>query len=291
MVKKIKRKKSSIKNVYFSLIRGFNDFRHRANETIDDIDELIYRLIDEHPSKYQLQEKEEYLSVYVVENSNRNEIECRLFEHIKQLLKSSISRDVKVELVNDMHDANLILFSISEHLSEQAINLLKHISVKKIGIVTSGAARVDLKGVNQLTIVSQSVDNQLADKYLLSMFNARHAKLVRLPLSYMLDVKRDPSTMRIYQVDYHQTLFEFGLLTLMAYALPSRYSHLMINCQNESQATMVANTIKTDSIKISNVGSTVAIQVNQPKSTWSNAVKAHGEMQLLHAMRKVLENG
>lgn len=287
-MKKLKQVKTRNKDWLATVIDKCQQFTYQFDDHVDRVDDWIDLKLKR--QNQTIVKSNSLIKVYLLVNVPTNEIDSKIFDQLRLTLKNDLSQDSNIKLSATIESADLVIFSISEHLSLNAIRYLSNIDIPKIGIVTSASASFDFSKMKNLTIVSQFVDNELSDKHLLSMFNVRDGQLKKIILSYLLDTARDPDITNVYEVRYHQTLFEFGLLALMAYALPARYSHLIIKCENEDQAKVVAKAIKTDTSNISNVNNTVAICVNEPRSSYSEAVKSHGEMSMLKLMRRVVES-
>lgn len=193
----------------------------------------------------------------------------------------------KIQLVEDIDFADVILFTVSEHLSTHSMKLLSRSKVPKIGIITSVSSKRSFNNVTNLMFVYQMTNVKDFGDTLKSLYKSSDADTSRLMLSYLIDVVRDEQTLNSYKVAYHPILLKSGLLTLMASSLPSRYSHLLIECSTDEESQYVASQLIINDASISQIDNFVSIQVNTQKGLAADVIQTHGEASLLKLIRKV----
>lgn len=239
-----------------------------------------------------LKDTRDHINVYFLENLIENEIESRLFSQFKKIFKSSSIQDGNMSRCTNINEADVVIFSISEHLSQDYVTLLEKLTIPKIGIVTSAVINVSLNRVYNLTLACQLIDHDRLSEInsqITNLFGSKTAKVRRLPFSYLIDTFRNPDVVNPYEIKFHPTLFKLGLLSLMASSLPSRYTHLSIVCDDEIVAKDITNSLRLESTKVSTIKNVVSFRVNLPKGISSKAISSHGVTSFLRLIREVYD--
>ena len=186
------------------------------------------------------------INIYFLNNPINNLIEKKLTKVFKNLVISKGFSDYNFKLVDNVNDANCVIFMLSENLTENNYNQLKHLQddIIKVGIITSSAkSKYTFNEINNLIIVTQSVNATISEKQLKRAMGINdNIKLMRLPISPLINKTINNDIHHSFKLDYARFTAEIGLYEVMALALPDNYSALEIICPTNEIASQLKNT-------------------------------------------------
>lgn len=186
------------------------------------------------------------INIYFLNNSINNLIETKLTRTFKNLVISKEFSDYNFKLVDNINDANCVIFMLSENLNENNYNQLKRLqdNVIKVGIITSSAkSKYTFNEINNLIIVTQSVNATIGEKQLNRAMGINgNIKLMRLPISPLINKTINNDIHHAFKLNYARFTAEIGLYEVMALALPDNYSALEIICPTNEIANQLKNT-------------------------------------------------
>lgn len=235
---------------------------------------------------------DDILDIAFLENFSKNEIEYKLSRSLENIFTSEDFENQGLKLTDNISTADCVIFMLSERLDEQTYKKLKNLEddVIKIGFITSSAKNpYDFKDIKNLILITQAIESSYSKNKLKAAMNiSNDAKLVRLPISPFIHIKRDPSINNKFEVDYALYTEEIGLYELMAAALPTKYSELHIKCPSPEDAQNLKSKLiysKNNAFTIQN------ICIIRPESIGlyeESAIKKHATIKLLKIIRNAL---
>ena len=199
------------------------------------------------------------INIYFLNNSINNLIETKLTKPFKKLFISKEFSDYNFKLIDNVNNADCVIFMLSENFNKNNYNQLKHLqsNVIKIGIITSSAkSNYTFNEINNLIIVTQSINATISEKQLKQAMGINsNIKLMRLPISPLINKTITNDIHHTFKLNYARFTAEIGLYEIMALALPDNYSSLEIICPNNEIANQLKNTFiyNTNIIVLNNI--------------------------------------
>ncbi len=199
------------------------------------------------------------INIYFLNNPINNLIEKKLTKVFKNLVISKEFSDYNFKLIDNVNNADCVIFMLSENFNKNNYNQLKHLqsNVIKIGIITSSAkSNYTFNEINNLIIVTQSINATISEKQLKQAMGINdNIKLMRLPISPLINKTITNDIHHTFKLNYARFTAEIGLYEIMALALPDNYSSLEIICPNNEIANQLKNTFiyNTNIIVLNNI--------------------------------------
>ena len=186
------------------------------------------------------------INIYFLNNPINNLIETKLTKPFKKLFISKEFSDYNFKLIDNVNNADCVIFMLSENFTEDNYYYLKCLSddIVKIGIITSSAkSNYTFNEINNLIIVTQSINATISEKQLKQAMGINdNIKLMRLPISPLINKTITNDIHHTFKLNYARFTAEIGLYEIMALALPDNYSALEIICPTNEVANQLKNT-------------------------------------------------